>query len=138
MNKEFAERWVADLRDPNNKQCKSQLSDGKGFCCLGRAVVVGGFKLVPKKVEDDYDEVKVRDDELVIDGTQGPDGLYGESEDLSDEAMKALGFEESQGEPKEGKIEIDGKEYATLADANDKGVTFAQIADWVEKNWERL
>lgn len=138
MNKDFAERWVADLRDPNNKQCRAVLHDGVGYCCLGRALVVGGFKLVPKRVETECDEIETREDELVIDGTQRSDGLYGESENLDDTAMNALGFNDSQGEPKEGDVSINGRSFFNLADANDKGATFAEIADWVEKNWERL
>lgn len=138
MNKEFAERWVADLRDPNNKQCRSVLHDGVGYCCLGRAVVVGGFKLVPKRVEGEGDEIEVRDDEFVIDGTQ-QEGLYGESEGLCEKAMGALGFSEEQGTPNdESPVVINGRRFLNLAGANDQGVTFAQIADWVEKNWERL
>lgn len=138
MNKEFAERWVADLLDPNNKQCRSVLHDGVGYCCLGRALVVGGFKLVPKRVEVGDDEIETRDDELVIDGTQCSDGLYGESESLDDKAMNTLGFDDSQGSPKEGLVVINGTTFENLAEANDGGATFAEIADWVEKNWERL
>lgn len=134
MNKEFAERWVADLRDPNNKQCSSVLHDGVGYCCLGRALVVGGFKLVP--YEDEMGDVD--DSQFVIDGTQDENGAGGEFETLESRTMETLGFSGPQGEPKDGTFTIGGQIFASLAGANDAGITFAQIADWVEKNWERL
>jgi len=128
MNKEFADRWVADLRDPNNKQCQSVLHDGVGYCCLGRALVVGGFKLV-----------QIDESSFVIEGSQDPEEGGGEYETLDERTMAALGFSETDGSPSEGKVCIEGRgTFEGLADANDKGATFAEIADWVEKNWERL
>jgi hypothetical protein len=138
MNKEFAERWVADLRDPNNKQCTSVLHDGVGYCCLGRAVVIGGFKLVPRRVEVEGDDIETRKDEFVLDGTQDDEGIGGEYEALEARTMETLGFSGPQGEPKDGTLTIAGRIFKSLAEANDEGITFAQIADWVEKNWERL
>ena len=138
MNKEFADRWVADLRDPNNKQCPSVLHDGVGYCCLGRALVVGGFKLVPRLIEVEGDDVALRETEFVIDGTQTHDGLGGKYKTLDKGAMKTLGFSGSEGEPLDGTFAIDGRIFKSLAEANDAGITFTQIADWVEKNWERL
>lgn len=138
MNKEFADRWVADLRDPNNKQCPSVLHDGVGYCCLGRALVVGGFKLVPRRIEDDDVENLVEDGGFVIDGTQKEDGTRGEAEGLNRRAMEAIGFNYPDGSTIDGSFVISGRSFPSLAEANDGGISFAEIADWVEKNWERL
>lgn len=141
MNKDFADRWVADLRHPSNKQRTGVLHDGVGYCCLGRALVVGGFKLVPKLVPDWNDPdgaTKLFPGVFVIDGTQFDDGTCGEDQRLDKTAMDTLGFAGSGGEAKDGTFAIGGRIFGSLADANDNGITFAQIADWVEKNWERL
>jgi hypothetical protein len=139
MNKEFADRWVADLRDPNNKQCKSQLSDGVGFCCLGRAVVVGGFKLVLNRVLDENDENLVEGTRFVIDESQDEDGSRGKANSLDERVREVLGLDYQDGATRDrSMIHISGRTFGSLAHANDQGVSFAEIADWVEKNWERL
>lgn len=35
-------------------------------------------------------------------------------------------------------ININDKDYVSLADANDNGCTFAMIADYIEQNWSEL
>ena len=35
-------------------------------------------------------------------------------------------------------IKIAEKTYAHLADANDDGKTFVEIAEWIRENWRRL
>jgi hypothetical protein len=35
MDKILKEKWVAALRSGEYKQCKDQLKDGGGYCCLG-------------------------------------------------------------------------------------------------------
>jgi len=37
-----------------------------------------------------------------------------------------------------GPIVVDGKEHISLANANDDGCTFDQIADAIKANWRRL
>ena len=43
MNRDIAEKWIADLR-ANPPQTTGRLFDGNGFCCLGRLCVVEGAK----------------------------------------------------------------------------------------------
>jgi len=42
LPKEFAEKWVAELRSGRYMQTTHKLCDGVGFCCLGLAGVVAG------------------------------------------------------------------------------------------------
>ena len=35
MLNENAKKWVAALRSGEYQQCKDQLTDGRGYCCLG-------------------------------------------------------------------------------------------------------
>lgn len=143
MDAEFAKRWVADLRDPANKQCAGMLYNGRGYCCLGRAAVLAGATLVPLRLEHWIRAGSVtiveRPDEFVIDGTQDEDGLQGEQEALTEEIAARIGMSALAGEPKNrGMVEIGDGSYDSLADANDSGCTFDQIADWIEVNYERL
>ena len=41
MNRDIAEKWIADLR-ANPPQAKGTLFDGHGHCCLGRLCIVAG------------------------------------------------------------------------------------------------
>lgn len=136
MDADFAKRWVADLRDPANKQCTSMLFDGTGYCCLGRAAVLSGAKLVPMKVESDYGDGLVEGGAFVVDGSQCEDGTGGEQEALTSSIAQKIGMANVDGLSADLKsIIINGVEYQGLADANDKGCTFPQIADWIEQNY---
>jgi len=46
LPKEFAEKWIAELRSGKHEQIKGMLCDGAGFCCLGIAdsIVAGNEK----------------------------------------------------------------------------------------------
>lgn len=50
MNRDIAEKWIADLRT-NPPQATGKLFDGNGHCCLGRLCVLYGA--VPDE-DDDY------------------------------------------------------------------------------------
>ena len=41
---EDQEKWLTALESGEYKQCRSRLSDGAGFCCLGVGCVVLGMK----------------------------------------------------------------------------------------------
>ena len=122
MNKEVAEAWVKDLRETTAKQTSGMLFDGVGYCCLGRlCVVLGvGFTRAPDDSEWYW---------LIDDGSGKGDVL---SQSVTDEAgMKS----------KTGIFcEPDKPEYQPfdLAQLNDQGKTFKEIADIIEKYWEQI
>lgn len=108
MNKDIADRWIKDLRS-NPPQSQRRLFDGNGYCCLGRLAVVMGRK----PTIDGYD--------YKIDGES-----YVLSYAIRDEAgmHSQCGF-------------YDHNNY-DLTQANDDGMSFAQIADIIEEKWEEL
>lgn len=119
MNREIAMKWVADLRTPGLKQAKSALFDGEGYCCLGRLCVVLGMQAAR------------RGDLWEFDGQNGllPHSAVQAAELLNEDGSRIDGSAISFG---------DLLEYKALCEANDDGVTFAQIADWIEQNWRML
>lgn len=45
MDSKLKSDWTTALRSGEFKQCRSQLKNGDGFCCLGVLAVVMGFEL---------------------------------------------------------------------------------------------
>jgi hypothetical protein len=112
MDKAIAEAWVTDLRS-NPPQAIGFLYDAEGYCCLGRLCIVMG---IPK--EDIMEEAD-------LDSQPG--------------WRKKSTMRSPVGRPKDDEgISVAGNCYGTLADANDAGCTFEQIADAIERDWERL
>lgn len=122
MNREFATRWVEALRGGEYLQCQNVLHGGQGYCCLGVAEIVAGNEFE----EDDGIFVLKHDRRKTV--------------SLSDATMRATGMRSAFGRifDSSGVITVGGGDYTSLADANDDGRTFAQIADAIEQNWERL
>lgn len=56
---------------------------------------------------------------------------------LPPKVMTEFRLSSSEGKPS-CRVEIDGKEYISLSSANDQGVSFAKIADWIEENYMYL
>lgn len=54
---EFKAKWVAALRSGEYKQCRGELFNGKGYCCLGVACVITKTKL-PDENDVLYDSMK--------------------------------------------------------------------------------
>ncbi len=92
----------------NPPQCRGKLFNGLGYCCLGRLEVVLG-------AEFNFD-----------------DGLGSSSFNdyylLGDKALELSGMNSGNGK-------YDNTALSTL---NDHGKTFAEIADVIEQNWEKL
>lgn len=114
LTSEQFDKWLAELRNPENKQTSGRLAsrnwftDERGFCCLG---------LLCEKVLD-FDL-----------STPNPSGhgdswerSTGEDEDAPGPLMKAVG-------------ELDRH---TLAVMNDEGRTFQEIADHLENHREEF
>ena len=51
MPKALAEKWLADLRSGEYKQCRGKLCNGVGYCCLGVLIKSAGCDIP----EDDID-----------------------------------------------------------------------------------
>lgn len=122
MDAEFAQRWVARLRDPDLPQGKEFLRSPAGYCCLAVAELERGRTFIASEAE--------RTD---------PSQLLNHARHLTLETREAIGMFSIFGVPRGGvKIIIDGQAYCSLSNANDHGVTFAKIADWIEANHQHL
>lgn len=115
MKKEIAELWIADLRNPENKQTIGRLQDDTGHCCLGRlAIILGECPTI--KIESGCQNYYF-------------DDLLGS---LSSRIQEKAGMKTDNGEFEASHGDI------CLTELNDQGKTFAEIADVIEKNWERI
>lgn len=127
MNIEFVRKWVADLRQ-GPAQTQGCLYDGSGYCCLGRAEIVAGSTFE----ENEEGDGGTYDFSHRIFNTD-------ESTSLTARTIALGGFHSSVGARSDGGlITIAGKHYVDLTAANDKGVPFSQIADYIEANHEFL
>lgn len=132
MNKRQMVKWVKALRSGKFKQGRSYLRaetrDEDGYicdvkhCCLGVLGEVNGV---------DFDKTC-------------------ESEVLN-KSHKKLGLKDEEGKVvvrrkdmfgdydyKEMPIKIARREFNSLAEANDRGISFRRIATWIEKNYRKL
>jgi hypothetical protein len=109
MNRDIAEKWIADLR-ANPPQAMGQLFDGNGHCCLGRLCVLHG--LTPERRTDN-----------------GEYRFLGEAFKLPTKVMNWAGMKTHDGRyPKDG----------LLPEDNDSGKTFTEIADIIEAHVDEL
>ena len=106
MKADLKAKWIEALRSGEYEQCKDKLYSGNGYCCLGVLCVVSGAKFE----QQDGEFVPYLEQENI----RNPDG----NEFLcSDFAMKVGLSRQTQ-----------------LADMNDNGASFSEIADYIEKN----
>ncbi len=143
MIRDEAMKLVAALRSGRYIQGAEYLArDGK-HCCLGVACVIAD---IPNRVEITDAEFEEPEDvggelELVEKEhrTTYFDGKH--DMDLSPAAMSHYGFHDPAGGRRDGaRLGFPGfeKTFRSLADANDAGVPFTLIADYIELNWEAL
>jgi hypothetical protein len=124
MKQHIAQEWVADLRT-NPPQAKEVLYNGHGYCCLGRLCVVLGeqFFLTDESEDSDSHYQVMGDDEYVL-----PNAL-----------VQLAGMHANDGEPIDGRgIVVGSTTYKNLAEANDAGETMRDIAEAIDRDWERL
>ena len=121
MIKEKAMELVAALRSGKYTQTTGALHRVDGsMCCLGVAC-----SLVYNKPT----------------GTENPGCFtYNNSVGtLPPKAIKYFGFNSYDGSRDDsGDIFMNNTHHPSLADANDSGCTFDQIADYIEANWDHL
>ena len=119
MKKEIADRWVKALRSGDYQQTTSKLKTSEGYCCLGVLA-----EICPLEIRGEWTDYHHGYSTLV----KYDDGDGIESNVLPERIWKWAGM---RGEnPHSGKW--------SLAEWNDKGSTFAEIADIIEKSWEIL
>jgi hypothetical protein len=122
MIKAHAMELVAELRSGRHEQGYYFLNAEGKKCCLGVACYLMGDKLevhsIPSVDIIDYDYF----DDI-----------------LPEAAIEYYGFFSSEGARRDNKpIIINGEQYSSLANANDFGASFADIANYIEQNWEDL
>ncbi len=127
INKEAIRQWVAALRSGEYSQTKGILRDNRGFCCLGVACDLFS-KQVPNgwwMPEDNQGFIPFRSV-----STKQTEGEV-TSEVLTDAVAEWLGL----GGDFNPSIVNGEFSKESLADANDSGMPFSQIADIIEKEY---
>ena len=120
MDKKIAKKWVAALRSGDYKQAKGQLrTSDNSFCCLGVLCNLHAEDH-PKIAREQTDPIR----------------YISQKDILPDAVCSWSGMESKAGYAYN--IKIGTREYTTLAEANDAGATFEQIANWIEKHYEDL
>jgi hypothetical protein len=120
MKKEIAMQWVAALRSGDYKQGRSLLRNSDdAFCCLG--------VLCNLHAQAHPEEAKLQTD---------LQRYYGFHDELPPTVRAWSGMEKPLGARHSTGL-TPGLDD-TLADLNDTGYSFAQIADVIEQEWEML
>ena len=108
MNPTFKAKWVAALRSGEYKQGKYVLRDQENnFCCLGVLMDIDGCLWNPTEL------CRVKTNIYSVDGS-------GETTKLT--AITAV------------KFDLSDEKQVSLISMNDSGKTFAEIADYIEKD----
>lgn len=116
MKKREAMRLVKALRSGKYEQGRNYLTRDDRYCCLGVACAISkGVNSVKNREIVEYD------------------GFAGV---LSPRMQDKFGFASCEGARRDLEhLEIGGKKFASLAKANDAGVPFSDIADYIEANY---
>lgn len=116
MKREIADKWVEALRSRKYKQGDGCLRNGDNFCCLGVLCDISGLGKWEKS--DHYDN-----------------GLFycGTNAVLPGSVMDWSGINHFK-----GLFKTDEGDGVCLTSLNDSGMSFAEIADVIEKHWEQL
>lgn len=123
MKKEIADLWISALRSGRYKQCKRVLNNGEGMCCLGVLCDISGLNTW-EACNQEYP----------------PYGYYScgsQKEFLPKNVQEWAGVDSES--PSYSKDNIETNRDIYLHELNDEdGLTFAEIADRIESNWEQL
>jgi hypothetical protein len=131
VKKVWADKWVKALRSGKYTQGRGRLKTTTGrHCCLGVLCDITGEGSWKK---DPYSSRKI----FVIGDVDSGDNIG--AIDLPGAVQDLVGLKSDYGEFPDGReLEVKGKVVKSLAQANDKGATFKDIAKFIEKNWRRL
>ena len=128
MNKEIKELWLNALRSGEYKQCRGRLmketSEGqRSFCCLGVLTDLALKEgVIEHKWELEHNRIQMNYDYFVVNNEVGC---------LIPEVMKWAGIDTPDGTYYTGKNKISDE----LSTKNDRGASFKQIADIIERNF---
>lgn len=125
MKKDVMIKWVAALRSGEYKQGKTYLNRNNEYCCLG---VLCEILEVPKRKDDYENGAEV--------SRYGGTDEHGGTSGLPESAKLLAGIKGSLGSYK--KDDSSSVSYHALSSDNDNGTSFADIADIIEANWEKL
>ena len=117
MQKEWAKRWVRALTSGRYPQTKHCLRDGVGYDPLGVLADISGLGYYSDAPVEEGEEYKPRGFLLYDDGEDAPPTVLGQLETLADIRFQTIGI---------------------IAEMNDRGVPFNQLAVFIAKNWEHL
>jgi hypothetical protein len=129
MKQDIAEKWASDLEAHPNLQGKGVMFNGTQYCCLGRLCVLLGyrFEVVHSTVEWAEGSIHFK--------------CLGSAAFLPAEVMEASGMKTSDGTFEEYLTDLrkdDMEAACSLAQMNDDGKTFAEIAKIIREKWEEL
>lgn len=123
MRQEVRDEWVAALRSGDYKQGTGALrtteDDGDQYCCLGVLC-----------------ELAVKHQVIPAAELDGNLWTYGQGDDTS-EAYLPDAVQQWAGVERRGVLELPGVRFVSLADENDRGKRFDQIADLIDQSVER-
>lgn len=122
MNEEIKSRWIAKLESGDYDQTTGHLNVGSGYCCLGVLCEIA--------VEDGIVIKQATDDDTPA--------LYTAKIDTSDynedivpiAVMKWAGLPSTNPDIDDEELDVNNN----LAELNDNGMTFSEIANLIRKN----
>jgi hypothetical protein len=117
MQKEWAQRWVRALVSGRYPQTKHCLRDGIGYDPLGVLADISGLGYYSDFPVEGGEEHKPRGFLLYEDGETAPPTVLGQLETLAGLKFITIG---------------------TIAEMNDRGVPFNELAVFIARNWEHL
>jgi hypothetical protein len=117
MQKEWAKRWVRALLSGRYSQTKHCLRDGTGYDPLGVLADISGLGYYSDFPVEDGEERMPRGFLLYDDGETAPPTVLGQLETLAEIKFETIG---------------------TIAEMNDRGVPFKELAVFIARNWEQL
>ena len=120
MKKEIAEKWVKALRSGEYKQTKNVLKDNDGFCCLGVLCDISKNDLSRDISSVDW----------AWDHSKQTNRFLLEYAHIPHEVLEWSGMGNSTGRY--------DPIHPSLTALNDRGHSFNQIADIIEKIWKEL
>lgn len=122
MNEQRAMEWADALESGEYPQAQGGLRSKRGFCCLGVACNMHA---------QTHPEIAEQQDSHLY--------YMGQSSFPPLEVCDWMGMYSRKGGRKDlAAVLINGNRYLNLADANDEGVTFKDIAKYIRENWREL
>jgi hypothetical protein len=116
MKRSIARKWAAALESGEYQQTKGVLRDPNGFCCLGVLCNIHA---------QENPEIAAKESD--------PDSYLGEVEVIPYQVQDWAGLSSV-----DGSLTTSATGDIMLAEENDKGMKFPQIAKIIRKHWKEL